>query len=260
MIKLFVSDLDGTMFHQGQLFEHDIEALKNLLNQGVILCFASGRLDYEIVQIMERLEGNFHRISMNGTYIYSNDGEALLDATFHPSIVAKVFDMISQDKFLIYVADNSTYYIEEKTDLVKEIEKNSSMKTVELKTLKEDLGKTITPKKYVVLGEDEDLLQLQKELQEELPEYITSFISAKNCLDIVPANVSKGSAIKILIDKLGIQPDEIACIGDAYNDISMFELTPNSFAMEDADDEVKKYASYTVPSVSEAVKIVLQIK
>ncbi|PEJ56219.1 HAD family hydrolase [Bacillus sp. AFS002410] len=260
MIKLFVSDLDGTMFHQGQLFEHDVEALKNLIDQGVILCFASGRLDYEIVKIMESLGNNFHRISMNGTYIYSNEGEALLDATFHPSVIDKVYEMITHDKFLIYVADNSTYYIEEKTDLVKEIEKNSSMNAVELKTLKSDLGKSITPKKYVVLGEDEDLLELQKELQEELPEYVTSFISAKNCLDIVPVNVSKGSAIQILIEKLGIKSNEIACIGDAYNDISMFELTPNSFAMENADDEVKKYASYTVPSVAEAVKIVLQMK
>lgn len=260
MIKLFVSDLDGTMFHNGKLFEHDIEALKNLVNQGVILCFASGRLDYEIVEIMERLEGNFHRISMNGTYIYSNDGEALLDATFHPTVVGKIYDMISSNKFLRYVADNTTYYIEEKNDLVHEIEKNSSMKAVELNTLKEELGNSITPKKYVVIGEDDDLLELQAELQKELPEYITSFISAKNCLDIVPANVSKGSAIQILIDKLEIKPEEIACVGDSYNDISMFELTPNSFAMENADDDVKKHAAFIVPSVSEAVKIALQFK
>lgn len=260
MIKLFVSDLDGTMFHNGQLFEHDVEALKNLLDQDVILCFASGRLDYEIVEIMEKLEGDFHRISMNGTYIYSNDGEALLDATFHPTVVGKIYDMISPNKFLKYVANNTDYFIEEKTDLVKEIEKNSSMKAIENKSLKEELGKSITPKKYVVIGEDEDLIELQEELQKELPEYITTFISAKNCLDIVPINVSKGSAISILIEKLGIKPNEIACVGDSYNDISMFELTPNSFSMENADDEVKKHASYIVPSVSEAVNIALQIK
>ncbi|WP_088043992.1 Cof-type HAD-IIB family hydrolase [Bacillus sp. EAC] len=260
MIKLFVSDLDGTMYHKGELFDHDVEALKKLIDQDIILCFASGRLDYEIVEIMETLEGNFHRISMNGTYIYSKDGEALLDATFHPTVVNKIYEMISPDKFLRYVADNTTYYIEEKTDIVKEIEKNSNMQAVEIKTLKEELGNTITPKKYVVIGEDEDLIQLQNELQKELPEYITSFISAKNCLDIVPANISKGSAIQILIDKLGINSNEIACIGDSYNDIPMFHLTPNSFAMEDADDEVKKHASYVVPSVSEAIKIALQIK
>lgn len=258
MIKLFVSDLDGTMFHEGRLFERDVKALKELVNNDVILCFASGRLDYEIVKIMEELEGNFHRISMNGTYIYSNDGEELLDATFHPTVLGRIYEMVSSDKFLLYIADSSKYYIEKKTDLVKEIEKNANLDTLEVQNLKDELGKSIIPKKYVVLGEDDELLQLQEELQNELPEFITSFISAKNCLDIVPANVSKGSAIQILIEKLGIKPNEIACVGDSYNDLSMFELTPYSFAMENADDAVKKHASYIVPSVAEAVKIALK--
>jgi len=257
MIKLFVSDLDGTMLHEGQLFETDISALKELINLGIYLCFASGRVDNEIVTIMEELGGNFHRISMNGTYIYSKEGDELLKASFQPSSLTTIYEAISPEKFLRYAADDKAYYIEEKSELVKEIEKKAQIYTIEEPNLRNQLGKSIVPGKFVVLGEDEDLFTLQEQLQTEMPELVTSFISAKNCLDIVPANVSKGSAISILMDKLNLTPNEIACVGDSYNDIPMFSITPHSFAMMNADDHVKSSASHVVKSVAEAVERVL---
>jgi len=257
MIKLFVSDIDGTMLHEGQLFETDIRALKELIDQNIYLCFASGRVDSEIVSIMEELGGDFHRISMNGTYIYSKEGDELLKASFNPSALATIYEAISPDKFLRYAADDRAYYIEEKTELVKEIEKKAQLLTIEEPNLKNELGKSIVPGKFVVLGEDEDLLILQEQLQTEMPELVTSFISAKNCLDIVPVNVSKGSAISILMDKLNLNTNEIACVGDSYNDIPMFSITPHSFAMMNADDLVKSKATQVVESVAEAVEKVL---
>lgn len=67
MIKMFVSDIDGTMMqHGGLIDEQDIVALRSLAEQNVILCFASGRLDNEIADLMKAVNTNFHRISVNG--------------------------------------------------------------------------------------------------------------------------------------------------------------------------------------------------
>ena len=83
MIKMFVSDIDGTMMqHGGLIDEQDVVALRSLAEQNVILCFASGRLDNEIADLMKAVNTNFHRISVNGVFVYTQENKQLLSATF----------------------------------------------------------------------------------------------------------------------------------------------------------------------------------
>ncbi|MNG28732.1 putative bifunctional phosphatase/peptidyl-prolyl cis-trans isomerase [compost metagenome] len=69
----------------------------------------------------------------------------------------------------------------------------------------------------------------------------------------MPHQVSKGTSLLTLIEHLGFTPEETACFGDSFNDVSMFGITPHSFAMHTAHPDVKKQAAYTVTSVSEAI-------
>ncbi|MFP3513346.1 HAD hydrolase family protein, partial [Peribacillus sp. SIMBA_075] len=54
---------------RGLIDEQDIVALRSLAEQNVILCFASGRLDNEIADLMKAVNTNFHRISVNGVFM-----------------------------------------------------------------------------------------------------------------------------------------------------------------------------------------------
>ncbi len=73
----------------------------------------------------------------------------------------------------------------------------------------------------------------------------------------MPLSVSKGDALKRLIKELGIAPEEIACIGDSFNDLSMFALTPHSFAMSASREEILSRASKVVHSVAEAIDLII---
>lgn len=55
-----------------------------------------------------------------------------------------------------------------------------------------------------------------------------------------------------------IKKEEIAGIGDSYNDIDMLSMFEQRFCMMSANDEVKKNTK-TVGSVKEAVEIVLEM-
>ena len=115
MIKMFVSDIDGTMMqHGGLIDEQDIVALRSLAEQNVILCFASGRLDNEIADLMKAVNTNFHRISVNGVFVYTNENKQLLSATFDSSILPELLHMTNEDPYFRYVSDEHNYYIEEK--------------------------------------------------------------------------------------------------------------------------------------------------
>ena len=55
---------------------------------------------------------------------------------------------------------------------------------------------------------------------------------------------SKGSAVKALADKLGISLEEVICIGDSGNDVSMLEEAGLSVVMGNAPDFIKEYGDY----------------
>jgi Cof subfamily protein (haloacid dehalogenase superfamily) len=60
--------------------------------------------------------------------------------------------------------------------------------------------------------------------------------------------VSKGSAVKILADYYGISSEQVMCIGDSENDLSMIKFAGLGVAMENGDENVKEAAKYITDS------------
>ncbi len=61
-------------------------------------------------------------------------------------------------------------------------------------------------------------------------------------LEIYSPEAGKGKMVFTLCEALGLSVDEIITVGDSRNDISMVAITPNSYAMENACDELKAVA------------------
>lgn len=64
----------------------------------------------------------------------------------------------------------------------------------------------------------------------------------------VPLGFSKATAIKIVLDRLGIPLENAYAIGDSMNDLPMLRAVPNSIAMGGAE-EIYSYVSYITTSV-----------
>ena len=69
--------------------------------------------------------------------------------------------------------------------------------------------------------------------------------------DITSATISKGKAVHMICEYLNLTGKEIITIGDGENDISMFNTTPNSVAMGNALEYIKKQAKYVTSSNDE---------
>ena len=59
-----------------------------------------------------------------------------------------------------------------------------------------------------------------------------------------PKGTDKGSALKILIDKLGLTQENVMAIGDQGNDLSMVKFAGTGIAMGNAIDELKECAQH----------------
>ena len=132
---------------------------------------------------------------------------------FDSSILPDLLAMTNENPYFRYVSDEHNYYIEEKTPFIQELEQQVTMTSVEEPNLLQKIDDTIFPNKISVGGTKESLQLLQKKIDEKFHGKVSTFISAEQCLDVMPPNVSKGSAISVLLNEFQIKPEEIACIG-----------------------------------------------
>lgn len=62
-------------------------------------------------------------------------------------------------------------------------------------------------------------------------------------IEISRKGISKGNALKRLMEEEGVRPEEVLAFGDGENDISLFRAVSHSIAMGNAEDYVKEYAT-----------------
>lgn len=259
MIKLLVSDLDGTLIDKNkQVASHDLEALKKLRVHNVDICLASGRMDNEILEVAKVFGDQFHRVSQNGAFVITNEHVSLHSQTFEHELAKRLYESTCSDRNITIICSDNTNFVAQIDDVIRKIEERFFFPIKEEGDMVKAIGKSLVPSKISVLSHHEEILEMQKAIQDVFHEDVDTFVSEEGCLDIMPKNISKGNALLILLKHLQLDPEEIACIGDSFNDIPMFKLTPNSFAMWHGHEDVKKEASYVVERVSDAVKIILE--
>ena len=66
-------------------------------------------------------------------------------------------------------------------------------------------------------------------------------------IHLMEPQLSKGEGLKVILDKMGITESDLLVVGDAPNDISMFELANWSVAVGGAFEEIKQLADVESP-------------
>jgi hydroxymethylpyrimidine pyrophosphatase-like HAD family hydrolase len=72
-----------------------------------------------------------------------------------------------------------------------------------------------------------------------------------NFVNIMDAGVSKGAALRWLIDYLGLESSHVMAVGDCEADRSMFAVALVSVAVANADEQTRSMARFVVPSNNE---------
>jgi Cof subfamily protein (haloacid dehalogenase superfamily) len=68
-------------------------------------------------------------------------------------------------------------------------------------------------------------------------------------INVVAPGVSKGKALQVLAEYLGVALSEVVAIGDGLNDISLLSIAGLSIAMQDAPAKVRELADYVTLDV-----------
>ncbi len=268
MIKIFITDLDGTLIHKSKNhIEPNLEnrlAIKKLMENNIKFGIATGRPEDSIREVEEKLLVSAYKIGVNGATITDMDNNSIYRGFFEKESAERILKEIEEE------FRKDLYYYVLMTDKSKNYFRSFSYISSFINLFYRKRYKTEYLRKHHIenlMNCEEKLMKINlgvnKEKKYKLAEIMEKSLGAEICItsprsiEIGPKNNTKGTAILKLMEILNLNKSEVAFIGDSYNDLSAFEVCDHSFVMSHADENLKRKAKYEVRSVSEAVEKVL---
>ena len=248
-IYLVAVDMDGTLLHNDKsISDYTINVLRKIVEKGILLVPASGRpLNGMKAAVLNNVKGIKYAICSNGALLMDVQKEKSISKTGIPTEKAlQALAYLEQFPVAVYVhTDKGTFRAEgwEKTGLS---EKYPYIRFSEgnVKNLGEFLktsGVNVMKMGAFVLTDE----LAQKLLEKGSPIPGIAFLrTGDGIIELNSTNASKGNALYILCEKLGIQLENVLAIGDNENDISMLQAAGISAAMRNAEDDVKQAAKF----------------
>ena len=239
-VKLFVSDIDGTILAPGKkISARNIDAVKRMADAGITVTIATGRMYRAALPIAQELGVNVPIITYNGALIKSVDGKIIHAEYLPEDIVVEITNFYEKRGWYLQNYSEDNLYIPAYNDYAKFYETNQK---VQANVIGWDGMKAKTShvcKMLSIADNLEETLQRIAELKNFFGDKIEVTKSTPIFTEIICPNVSKASAVKILAKKLGVDRAEVMAIGDSDNDLPMLLAAGTSVAMGNGTDEVR---------------------
>ncbi len=258
MIRLVVSDVDGTMMDETENIPYQISELKALIEEkGVLFTIASGREYSQIAELEELLEIKIPVIMCNGTAARNKSGYCWCE-TMNPEIAKYIIEKADQYGMTVILSMPDGEFAYRRTAFVEQTIKQFCRFGNTL-SLKDKSWRELSIQKILIIDKDQhpefkDLLLLLDTYKNDL-----TYVSFGTSIDIVPKGCNKASGIRKLAALLDINMNEIMAIGDGHNDIEMVRESGIGVAVNNAADELKACADYAcsgkyIDGVMEAIR------
>jgi hydroxymethylpyrimidine pyrophosphatase-like HAD family hydrolase len=265
---LFVTDFDGTLVQSdGTVAKKDIEALERLGELGIVRAIATGRSLHSFNKTARYPLPIDYIIFSTGLGVMGYPGgKYLRTVDMHSSSVGKA-SAILRDRGLDYmvhlpVPDNHRF-----------IYRLSGRDNPDFARRPRTAQRSLPgngPSDTDAMSASQLLAILPPEIEETVFEDVRFALPECNIIkttspldgrtrwmEIFPGNVSKGRTTAWLAEHLGIVRENVAAIGNDYNDIDMLEWSGKAYVVKNAPESMKKVfievASNEENGLSEAV-------
>jgi len=241
MIKLIVTDMDGTLLNDEHQIHPDFwEIEEELTKKGIMFSVASGRQFYNLESKFEKIKDRMLFFAENGTYVVYKGKEIYLNPLKRDD--ANKFIEIGrnlENTQLVLCGKNSAYVESKDESFYTEIKKY-----YERLEVVEDLTKVDDTILKVTLC---NFNGVEENTYPHFNDYTNDFkvaIAASVFIDITSLSANKGNAIKGVQKELNITPEETLVFGDYLNDLEMMENAKFSYAMKNAHPQIKSASKF----------------
>ncbi len=267
MIKLIASDMDGTLLDAHMsISTENTEAIRMANELGIEFMVATGRNAQEARAALDEAGIDCAMITLNGAQVFDRSGKSLFTVPIPSPQAMTVMDILDANGIYYEVATNQGLYSESQPKRIESFASSIAthmphltykmaiaMASANLELLHITYVDSI---RELLLDDTLEVLKIicfhtegprilgpvGKEISNLGQLAVTS--SGQNNLEVNHKNAQKGIAVAHVAHERGITLDEVMTIGDNFNDVSMLQTAGVSFAMGNAEIEVKDYAKY----------------
>lgn len=257
MKTLYVSDLDGTLLNTNdEISKYSIRTINHLIEKGMLFTYATARSLSSASIVTKGLTTNIPVIVYNGAFIMNaSTGEVLSSSSFDEKEKQYVITLLESYHLspLVYSFINGV----EKVSWDSSCENEGRQRYLGLR--KGDRRLNPLYGKYnlyegevfyfTCIGEKGDLLPLYQALKDNEHYNCTlqqELYRQEYWCEIMPKKATKANAILQLKDLW--KCDKIISFGDAINDIPMFKISNECYAVRNAVAELKAIANGIIES------------
>lgn len=247
MIRLIISDIDGTLVPEGgsNINPEYMTVIRELLDLGVQFAAASGRQASSIDAVFHELRDRIYYLGDNGACIQKNgkmEKETLMN---REDLLLLLEDLkgISGQRLLLSMKDG--YYTDDHDEAFYRLvfeEYKGVGKVVE------HLGEYVDSCIKLSLYCENGARGIFDQIYGKWKDRFSIHVSGAKWVDINDFESTKGNAVQWLQEKYGIISEETVVFGDNYNDISMMKRAGRSYASELSHPDIKAAAGHVAES------------
>lgn len=232
MIRLIVSDIDGTLLPPGRtaLDGEIFQEIGRLREKGYLFCPASGRQYTSLRRLFAPVAEELSYLCENGAVVFLPGG-AVAGKTPMPRQAAEELsrDILETAGCEVLISgENMSYLVPRREDITPLMREEKGNRVTVLTRPEEVPEEIVKVSAYCAAGTE----AIPPGLAEKWRQFNPA-VAGREWLDFTLAN--KGTGLKQLCAALGVAPAEVMAFGDNWNDVSMLELAGEPWLMESAD-------------------------
>lgn len=256
MVKLILSDVDGTLLARGEgAFDDSVfEVIDRLYERGIHFAAASGRGYSDLHRLFAPVRDKMAFVCSDGAMTIS-DGKILdINSMNKNDVTALAEDITCSEgcEFLLYGREK--LYISPKTEKYRGFIANRYRDSISFLDSVKDVGKIeddfLKLSVYAINGVD----SCNSYFKDNWMDTFELVYNSNNWMEFVAKGISKVSGVEALCRKYSIDMDEVMAFGDGGNDIKLLGTVAYGYAMDYAPEMVKAAAGYVTDDVMETIR------
>ncbi len=246
--KLIAVDMDDTLLNSKfSISERNKKAIRRVRERGIHFTFSTGRMFRSVQPYAKELEINLPLITYQGALIKNAlTEEVILHRAVPLELARQVIAEVKEYGYHINIYVDDQLYVEK---ITREAEDYARVCRVDVKpvgNLLDFLNQPTT--KIVVIAAEEDISALEEKMKPRYGDKLHITSSKPYFLEFSHPKATKGEALALLAESMGISREQVMAIGDSKNDIEMLQYAGTAVAMGNARDEIKALADYIAPT------------
>lgn len=237
--KAIICDLDGTLLNSNHtISQYTIATIKKVVDSGVKFYIATGRHHLDAMVFKNMLGLNSFLISSNGAKVHNQDNKEIFSVTIPKDVTAEIINLSIDEKIHKNIFADDEWIVEKPLSDAEEYHKESGFFHTVVPSFEAVKHRDIT--KFFFISEDVETLDIfSQELEGKFRDKVEITLSMANCLEVMNMGVSKGEAIKKMLEIEGILPSEAIAFGDGMNDVEMLSVVGKGYLMGNHTPKLK---------------------